>query len=298
MKNYNDCRRAGAPAADIPGRIAEIAVRAMLFEVAAGPKPGLVDPENSGAHADMDFFTFLYGTAALAPWMHRLAQRGWEHAGNLPALLAALRPIGQAAEKAMLRATGNVNTQRGLVFSMGLACGVAGRLARAEGRITVARLCRQMTAAARGLCARELHRLPARRLTPGELAFRQHGATGVRGEIENGLPLVRRQGLPALRLALRRGNSINDASLHALVCIMEKIIDTTILHRHNPRVMRHAQDAARRIVKAGSVFTAAGRKLLRDTGAKFTAQNISPGGAADLLALTLACHFWESEVQP
>ncbi len=287
--------------ADGPGWIAEIAVRAMLLEAAATPKPGLVDLENSGAHADMNYFTFLRGTAALAPWMQRLAQRGWDHAGSLPALFAALRPLGRAAEKAMLRATGNVNTQRGLVFSVGLACGIAGRLARTEGCITAARLCRQMAASARGLCARELQGLPAaapgRRLTPGERAFRRHGAAGVRGEIEKGLPLVRRQGLPALRLALRRGCTINDAALHALVGILEKIVDTTILHRHNPRVMRQAQSAARAILAAGSVFTEAGRRLLRNTGAEFTAQNISPGGAADLLALTLACHYWESEVK-
>ncbi len=117
----------------------------------------------------------------------------------------------------------------------------------------------------------------------------------MRGEIEDCRWCA--AGLPALRLALRRGCSINDAALHALVCIMEKIIDTTILHRHNLRVMRQVQDAARRIANAGSVFTAAGRKLLSNTGAEFTAQNISPGGAADLLALTLACHFWESEVK-
>ncbi len=286
--------------AEIPGQIAEIAVRAMLFEAAATPKPGLVDCRNSGAHGDMDFFTFLRGTAALAPWMHHLAGLGWEHAGSLPDLFATLRAPGRSAEQAMLRATNGVNTQRGLVFSLGLACGVAGRLARAEGGIRADRLCRQMAAAARGLCARELDplraRAPRRRLTPGEEAFRAHGAAGVRGEIESGLPLVRRRGLPALRLALRRGCSVNDAALHALVCIMEKIIDTTVLHRHNPEVMRQVHRAARKIRAAGSVFTAAGAKLLRETDAEFIRRNISPGGAADMLALTLAVFFWEEEV--
>ena len=40
-------------------RISEYAVRALLYEVAVSPKPGLVDRFNQGSHRDMDFYSFL-----------------------------------------------------------------------------------------------------------------------------------------------------------------------------------------------------------------------------------------------
>ena len=40
--------------------IAAIAVRSLLYEVSVSPKPGLVDRFDSGAHNEMDFFTYLH----------------------------------------------------------------------------------------------------------------------------------------------------------------------------------------------------------------------------------------------
>ena len=47
MNNYDFCEF-----------VSNIAIKSILFEVSASPKPGLVDRYNSGAHKDMDFFTF------------------------------------------------------------------------------------------------------------------------------------------------------------------------------------------------------------------------------------------------
>ena len=38
--------------------ISKVAIKSLLYEVTASPKPGLVDRFNSGAHRDMDIFTF------------------------------------------------------------------------------------------------------------------------------------------------------------------------------------------------------------------------------------------------
>jgi len=50
---------------DMAMKISNLAVKAILYEVCASPKPGLVDRENSGAHRDMDIFTFVDSSAAL-----------------------------------------------------------------------------------------------------------------------------------------------------------------------------------------------------------------------------------------
>ena len=60
---------------------ARLASQALLYEVAATPKPGLVDRENSGSHRDMDFFTFQASAAALFPYFSQCVKIGRETDG-------------------------------------------------------------------------------------------------------------------------------------------------------------------------------------------------------------------------
>lgn len=55
---------------------AQQAVRAILYEVATTPKPGLVDRCNSGSHTDMNFFTFMDSAASLYPYFEACARAG------------------------------------------------------------------------------------------------------------------------------------------------------------------------------------------------------------------------------
>ena len=43
------------PSADLPYMLAYLAYRALVMELELAPKPGLVDPFDSGSHKDMDF---------------------------------------------------------------------------------------------------------------------------------------------------------------------------------------------------------------------------------------------------
>ena len=73
--------------------IGSVCTLALLLEVSATPKPGLVDRLGNGAHNDMDFSTFLSSAAAIAPYFSACAKAGTE----LPALdgtaLARIRPL-------------------------------------------------------------------------------------------------------------------------------------------------------------------------------------------------------------
>lgn len=80
-------------------RIGSWAIEAMLMEAACTPAPGLVDRDNSGAHKDMDFFTFLISSSALAGSMFRCAAAGHNHQGLSIDLLPVLRYIGRDGEK-------------------------------------------------------------------------------------------------------------------------------------------------------------------------------------------------------
>jgi len=291
-----------AQAGDWPPAVEAIgtaAVTAMLMEVACTPAPGLVDRHNTGAHNDMDFTTFMKSSAAIAPALYRCALAGWRHTGRPEDLLPVLRRIGADGEKAMFAATEAVNTQKGLLFLLGVLAAAAGRVAR-RGRqdSPVDAVVGEAAAICRGLVERELRALressPARQLTAGERLYLRHGTTGIRGEISAGLPAVTRTGLPHLREALNSGLDLNDALIHALVAIMSAAEDTTILNRHDRRTLAAVQDDAKDIIACGGMLTAAGREKIRRIDIRYSAAGISPGGSADLLAATYFLHILDA----
>lgn len=47
--------------------IGECLLKALLMEVSAWPKPGLVTPHSQGAHKDMDIWLFITSSSAIAP---------------------------------------------------------------------------------------------------------------------------------------------------------------------------------------------------------------------------------------
>lgn len=55
--------------------VANMAIEALLYEVALSPKPGLVDRYDNGAHTDMDFFLFIKSIQTLAPFLRCISVR-------------------------------------------------------------------------------------------------------------------------------------------------------------------------------------------------------------------------------
>jgi holo-ACP synthase/triphosphoribosyl-dephospho-CoA synthase len=81
--------------------------------------------------------------------------------------------------------------------------------------------------------------------------------------------------------------SRNDALVHTLLLLMTCVEDTTVMHRHNPDKMRiWVKTQAAAVLAAGGMTTTAGRKAVAALDAEFITHNVSPGGAADLLAVT------------
>jgi triphosphoribosyl-dephospho-CoA synthetase len=71
---------------------------------------------------------------------------------------------------------------------------------------------------------------------------------------------------------------------------MSNVPDTNILGRHGPEILEMVRSESRAALAAGAMFTAAGRRRVRRLTARFRERNISPGGSADLLAVTLFLH--------
>lgn len=274
--------------------IGTLAVEAMLFEAACAPAPGLVDRFNPGAHADMDIFSFLASSSALGPGLCACALAGWQHHGPAAALFDQLRPIGLQAEQAMFRATRGVNTQKGLIFLLGVLTAAAAQTVRRRQRPAPEIVLLAAAEMTKGVVARELAPLlvnpQQRKLTAGERLYLAYGVTGIRGELEAGLPAVREGGLPALRAALAQGLTVNDALVQALLVIMTTVDDTTILHRHDMATLKFVRQEAERALALGGMATEAGRAYVAEMDTGFSARRISPGGAADLLAAAWFLH--------
>ena len=277
----------------------EMAQRALLFEAAVSPKPGLVDRMNAGAHDDMDFFTFVSSACALREYFEACARTGLAFRGRTPeACFDALRVPGLLAEADMLRATRGVNTHKGAIFSLGIFCAALGMGfdgMRSEPEAALER-CGQMT---KSRMEAELGAIAAREAaTFGEKHYQLTGAGGVRAEAASGFSGVQKAGLPRLKKALERGLSLNDAGLCALVALMACTQDTNAVRRGGEAgaewLMKRASELDAQIAQAlkdGTINAQNLRGELARWDEEVTEQGISPGGSADMLALTLLAHF-------
>lgn len=268
--------------------IGQAATSALLEEVSATPKPGLVDRENSGSHSDMDFFTFMTSSATLSPYFFKTAEIGYNWSGSVEELFLKLREVGIEAEKSMFKATNGVNTHKGLIFSLGILSAVAAYYYNRNNVFDINKillLCGDMTRATLEKEFDVIKQGLAR--TKGEELYINHGIKGIRGEVQSGFRSVRKISLPAMQQLARQGISKNDNLLHTLFCLMENVEDTNILARHDFETLKYVQETARKILEKGSVFSKEGINYIRETDKEFIKRRISPGGCADLLAVTV-----------
>lgn len=282
-------------------RIGEALLQGILLEVSSYPKPGLVSSISAGAHRDMNILTFMASSAAIAPAFVQCAQAGRNHSGSLPELLPVLRNIGIRYEKRLLQATRGVNTQRGILFAGGMLCGVAGYLSRRSRDLRTSEMFPLVAEMTRGLVAKELKNLPAGgkdKYTAGEMLYLRYQTEGIRGEVEKGFPSVRKKGLPALEAALRKGLTLNSCLVHTLVSLMTCVEDTTILWRKDKETLLAVQEQARKALEKGSVFTKEGLAEIVKMDKSYIRDNISPGGSADLVAITVGSYLLEHQEFP
>lgn len=255
--------------------IARIAARALRLELETYPKPGLVSHVDAGAHTDMDAGTFRASTAAVAPFFRALVG-----AGAAGAAMPALRRIGLDAEVAMRVATGGVNTHRGAIFGLGLLCAAAGALPRPA-------------AGALGGLVRERYGAaildgPVLLHAAGARARQRHGVGGAPAEAAAGFPSVYRVGLPALRRG-RAAQPCDEEAARVETCLalIAHVEDTNLLHRGGPDGLAFARDEAARFIDDGGVAQPDWRDRAEALHRAFVSRRLSPGGSADLLAMTL-----------
>lgn len=268
-------------------RIGSAFLAGALLEVASHPKPGLVTARSNGSHSDMDLKTFMVSSAAIAPCFYQCAEAGVRHQGSSRDLLRPVREIGCRYEGQLLAATDGINTQRGFLFSAGVLSAAAGRLARDRVPFEADALFSMAAAMTDGLCARELKvSHDGEAATAGEWLYQRYGVLGIRGEVEAGFPTVVEAGLPALRSARSKGASLEEALVHTLISLMAVCEDTTLLWRGGFEALDFVRGKAREVIRLGGALTPSGMAAIHELDAECITRNLSPGGSADLLAVT------------
>ena len=252
------------PETSVPYLVADLAERALRMELDTTPKPGLVDKLDNGAHKDMDYALMSKSISALRPYLTRLAV---ESAKDMDP--AKIKGIGIEAEKAMLKATGGVNTHKGALFCIGLSVAVASNLASRTGSVQ----------------AYSFKELVSRIASEIPLAQGTHGAEAKRSfKVGGALENARRayQDLFVDWLPYYRSLECDPYRCHkTLLHIMTTLDDTNILHR------RGAEGLARAKSEAAMLLQDFSETKMSSLNKDFIRENISPGGSADMLSLTI-----------
>lgn len=254
------------PPTTLPYIIAHLATQALQAELDTTPKPGLVDKDSNGAHRDMDYALMQRSIDTLHPYFVKLALLGCADA--LPTH-TSIRDIGIEAEKAMLSATNGVNTHKGALFSMGLAVVAAAHEKNTDSLQTTIK----------ALAAS----FPDTNGTHGSKAkLLSKGTTAIKGALDNareGYEMLFAEWLP---FYIERRKERDAHTLHkTLLRIMCDLDDTNVIYRTDLATAEKVKQEARALLDS---FEEA---VLKDMDRRYTARNISPGGAADMLSLTI-----------
>ena len=252
------------PVSTVPYLIADLAERSLRQELDTTPKPGLVDKQDNGAHKDMDYALMSASISALRPYLTRIAV---ESAAEVNA--AGIMSIGIEAEAAMLKATGGVNTHKGALFCIGLSIAAASFLACSTGTVEADSF--------RELVSRTASRIPSAQSTHGAEAKRNFKVGGALENAREAYPELFTAWLPYYRSL--EGDPYRCHK--TLLYIMTDLDDTNVLHRRGAEGLAHTKSEAARLLKD---FSMSG---LSSLNYDFIRENISPGGSADMLSLTM-----------
>lgn len=262
------------PLTSIPYILSRSAVNALRLELDLTPKPGLVDRKDSGSHKDMDYELMSLSINTLQPYFTEIAKAGILYANHLEKRISILKQIGIEAEKEMLKATGNINTHRGAIFSSGLMVSAAAALLAQDKTLTADTLSNEISS-----MAMLIH---APNDTHGALVTSKYGKGGAVHNARSGYKQLFDLWLQKRREWKKPDGSDTDriGDIKTLLLIISSLHDSNTLYRVGERVATDARNDAKYLLDN---FSLEATEELND---KFISQNISHGGAADMLALT------------
>ena len=263
----------------VSGKLGGLASEALRTEAHLTPKPGLVDENNTGSHKDMDLAMFDQSAAALEPFFAEAVKLGalYDRKRCFPKLV----DVGIRAEKAMFEVTGGVNTHKGAIYSFLLVLAAIGHTLHDGGDPDLFEEIRE-------LAMEDQRELGG---THGSEVRRRYGEYGIREEARSGFRHVQ-AALPVLE---SRGRYA------ALLTLLSTVRDSNILYRGGEEADEYVRSVSLNALHdiegewQGSSEEKSYKEFydqicirhLLEMDRVFIGRNLSPGGCADLFALTV-----------
>ncbi|MDW8041339.1 MAG: triphosphoribosyl-dephospho-CoA synthase [Nitrososphaerota archaeon] len=300
--------------------MASCATSALLIELLAAPKPGLVDRHKD--LRELNAFRMQASASALYRWFYHAAELGQKglRSGELGRLVLS-------AVKSSLSAQSGGNAHLGAILLLMPLCVAAGSSLRFEEEIRDVRLrrsVRKVIASANWRDTRDVFNA-IRVVKPaglGDVAFLDvksdrtyvevedkrvklvdalsayRGRDLVADELIDGYPMTFDVCLREMRRVLRATGDLNRAAVHGLLAVMAERADSHIVRRKGRHMAHYARDLARRALRDGGVLTERGRKLLKQMDSAFREMDVRPGSSADILDAAVFVLLLVDRVKP
>lgn len=270
--------------------IADLAVKALLYEVTIHPKAGLVTRISNGSHKDMNFYTFLNSSIALREYFKECFLHSEKYHLKNEDFFRELRELGKKAEQKMYEATEMINTHKGTIFSMGIIIALLSVKFKEEKRIVLD----DLIEAIKELCSPLKKELEMNlKSTNGEKIYSKYKIEGARGLALSGYSLVLEKGIKEFLKFIKKIN-FETSCILLLFYYISALDDTNIISRGGSietleEIKKIAEEKYyKNIVSFDEELIRSDMSALDDL---FIKKNISPGGSADLLILTIFIYF-------
>ena len=270
--------------------VAKLATKALLYEVSISPKAGLVSRLSNGSHKDMDFYTFIDSVLSLSNYFSECYTYGQENNFYSPNFFKNLRDLGKKAEKEMYQATNGINTHKGTIFSMGILISVLASHLKEVDKIDLKILSQKI----KNMCSSLIDELENINnfSTYGEKAFKNYHLTGARGLALSGYDIVLLDGINKLK-EFTKSLDFETSCILLLFYYISLLDDTNIVNRTNFETLKEIQILCKNLYEEN--VKSLSKEKIRNEMSKlndiFIEKNISAGGSADLLILTIFIHF-------
>ena len=253
--------------------ISTLAYDAISLELILEPKFGLVCENTAGSHEDMDVSLMKKSRNVIVDFFGLLFLEGM--ALDYDEAFKKGREIGKIAEEYMFTVTKGVNTHKGLIFCLGLACIACGEAVVNNSNFD--KIFENVAFMTRNI----LDDFDGAKDTHGKRLFQEYGFLGIRGEVNKGLPSVMR----ALKVLEQYSTYSDEALMMTLITLVRECDDSVLLKRAGSL---EKYSYFKNMISGINEYDIERINKITDEAIR---ENISIGGAADLLIVTIFLHM-------
>ncbi|MCM1291640.1 MAG: [citrate (pro-3S)-lyase] ligase [Prevotella sp.] len=240
--------------------LSHIATEALRRELNLTPKPGLVDQNDCGAHKDMDYNLMQRSINTLGEAFKDILDISIDNP-------APRRYKGLIWEQKLMQSTEGVNTHRGALFAISVTLHAAITLLNKNIPLSLQNLSAQT--------AKIASLMPGASNSNGMQTVNRFGVPGALMNAQSGYRQLYESWLPFYRTVKNRP----EGDLLTLLKIMSEIDDTNVLHRGGSQGADFVKNRSAQLLADFSI------DALKTFNRECIDRNLSPGGAADMLAL-------------